>query len=70
MRAGVTLIAQSGRKGVLLLLTLGFAYLFTGGFLVGGDVLLVDIIKHAFVRPRPTPSDTWSFPSGHTTAGA
>ena len=32
-------------------------------------MLLVDAIKHLAERERPTPSDTFSFPSGHTTAG-
>lgn len=68
--AGVTLIAQSGRKGLYLLSTAIAAYLLGGGFLLSGDVLLVDFIKHIFQRARPsTLHKTFSFPSGHTTAG-
>ena len=67
---GFTLIAQSGRKGAYLLGTAVLAYLLGGGFLLSGDVLLVDMIKHVFQRARPSAlHSTFSFPSGHTTAG-
>ena len=67
---GATLVAQSGRKGVVLLSTALAAYFLGGGFLLSGDVLLVDFLKHIFKRLRPsTLHHTYSFPSGHTTAG-
>lgn len=67
---GFTLVAQSGANGAAMLGTAVAAYLLGGGFLLSGDVLLVDFIKHVLQRVRPsTLHKTFSYPSGHTTAG-
>lgn len=44
-------------------------YAFGGGSIRHGDPFLVDALKHAFMRVRPSPvHSTFAFPSGHTTA--